>query len=68
MINLPNKTHIAEVLLMIEDCFRSVHALRFYCLQCSSFYQLCLSPTEWQQLAEFYAVMSLAYSLSFHSQ
>eukprot|EP00986_Skeletonema_menzelii_P010506 scaffold5115_cov146-Skeletonema_menzelii.AAC.6 len=68
MINLPNKTRIAGVLLMIEDCLRSVHALRFYSLQCTNFYHLCLSPAEWQQLAEFHAVMSIAYSLSFHSQ
>lgn len=68
MINLPNKTRIAGVLLMIEDCLRSVHSLRRYSLQCTNFYDYCLSPAEWQQLAEFYAVMSLAYSLSFHSQ
>lgn len=65
---IPNKTRVAGALLIVQGSLRSMHSLRYYTLECSSFQKMFLNRDEWRQLAQFEAVMKPAMLLCFYAQ
>ena len=64
---LPNKTRVAGCHLLMTDLLRSKFALCYYASQEPKIASLNLSQEEWNQLAEFAAVMDRAVKLCFTS-
>jgi hypothetical protein len=70
-LSLPNKTRVAGTILMYHDVLRSFHALRNYFeseTSPNSFTALRLSSLEWDQVAQYSAILDPIYSLSISLQ
>ncbi len=68
MVDLPNDTRVAGVHITIKGSLRSYHALRKYATECSRLEDKMPSREQWNQMAEFEAIMSHSMNLCFVSQ
>ncbi len=64
----PNETRVGGTKRLIELSLRSMHALRNYAMENSTFQDLMSNKQEWRQLAEYHAVLSEVYKLSMNTQ
>ena len=68
VISVPNDTRVAGAQLLMKQMLRSMWNLRFYASQSQPFEAKSLSLAEWDQIAEFVAIMSLYFNLCMSSQ
>ena len=68
VLRIPNETRVAGVLLLLQDLLCSFHTICEYGHKCTAFSSLVLTRRQWQQLAEFEAIIRAAYTLCFESQ
>ena len=71
VLELPNDTRVAGTYRMFVSCLKSKQPIQVYCAEskdASKVQDLALSTKEWQQLAEFEAVLKHCHILAMESQ
>lgn len=68
VINIPNKTRVGGVQLLMKDMLRNMSALRYYASEESKCEEIMLSLSQWKQLAQFASIMLPAFDLCMTSQ
>lgn len=56
-VDLPIVTRVSAALRLFQGALCSMHSLKFFGMSNPTFYNLLLSPEQWQQLAEFEGIM-----------